>query len=366
MVREGRGSERLGGLQAARAIAAILVVLQHLNWAADRIWDQHDPVILFHPGAGGVALFFVLSGYVMTRGLPRRPIDFAVGRLRRIFPGLWIALFISAGTELLLFGAWPGIDPVLFALYPTGTAPNSLVPYWTLLFELLFYGLVLVAITVFPGRSRLLVVAGLAVSFAFAPKLGSEAALFPAWDAALLTRFSLLFLIGVLLGYLPRPWGTPVALFFAFLAAALYWFPDISAALGHGVSYPSFLQWNAPYGVWAVCAGLAIYGALAWEADGLGGRVLQRIGDASYGIYLTHVVCLFVAFRLVAQMPGFADWPATAKYGVAALIGFVPAYLLGRAEWRLQKWLKTFSPARGWPRPAVFRQAIEARTPGRP
>jgi peptidoglycan/LPS O-acetylase OafA/YrhL len=81
--------------------------------------------------------------------------------------------------------------------------------------------------------------------------------------------------------------------------------------------------------------------------------MLQKIGDASYGIYLTHVACLFVAFRLVTYFPGFTDWPSVAKYLAGGLLGFLPAYLLGWGEWQFQSWLKTVSLPRfgqsSWP-----------------
>lgn len=338
-----QGADRLGGLQAARAIAACLVFAQHLNWAADRVWDQKEIFVRFHPGSAGIAIFFVLSGYLMTARKPQRPLDFAVGRLRRIFPGLWIALALSAVVEFLLFGTWPGIDPALFVLYPAGPALNTLVPYWTLLFELLFYGLVFVAIAVLPRYSRLLVTLGLLVSYILSPKTAGLDTLFPTWDKMLLTPFSLLFLVGVLIGYLPRPRGKLVALSFAAMALAAYWLPGTASLFGRQIPYAAVLSWDLPVSMWAIAAGCAIYAALAWEADGILGRVLQKIGDASYGIYLTHVACLFVAFRLVSYAPGFANWPEPAKYLTGAALGFLFAYPLGWAEWQLQLGLKAVS-----------------------
>lgn len=86
--------------------------------------------------------------------------------------------------------------------------------------------------------------------------------------------------------------------------------------------------------------------------------MLQKIGDASYGIYLIHVACLFVAIRIVMYLPAFADWPEGAKHLTGALLGFPLAYLLGWAEWQLQLWLKAVSGFR-------FRR-LSARDPSRP
>ena len=61
-----RRAQTLPGLQALRALAALAVVLFHMN-GAERAFSQ-SPIInpFFYFGDGGVNLFFLLSGFIIT------------------------------------------------------------------------------------------------------------------------------------------------------------------------------------------------------------------------------------------------------------------------------------------------------------
>ena len=78
-----------GGIQGLRAVAALLVVIQHAIYCA-YVWRgdayPHPPPVRF--GAIGVTLFFAISGFVIALNR-RRPVGrFAAHRLLRIYPRL--------------------------------------------------------------------------------------------------------------------------------------------------------------------------------------------------------------------------------------------------------------------------------------
>src|ERR1700733_8255089 len=105
------------GIQALRAIAALMVVLVH----ADQLWV--DRVVhrteSWTNGASGVDIFFVISGFVMTVSLPglrkfgHRVRVFFWRRLTRIVPLYWLATTLKVVLLLVAPGlaVHRGINP---------------------------------------------------------------------------------------------------------------------------------------------------------------------------------------------------------------------------------------------------------------
>jgi peptidoglycan/LPS O-acetylase OafA/YrhL len=149
---------------ALRAIACVSVVAHHYGsyWSASaRLGEIANVPPLPEPAAAGmeffgalgpfgVALFFVLSGFVIPQSLPRYgALGFIVARFWRIFPTYWVclatlvAVVIVAGT---LFGRVPlpfslSVVLVHFVIglrqFLSVHAIDPVV--WTLEIELLFY-----------------------------------------------------------------------------------------------------------------------------------------------------------------------------------------------------------------------------------
>lgn len=76
-----------------RHICAVLVIVSHLNWLQG---DMYDPFRRL--GLYAVAVFFGLSGFLLTRSLCRKNdvVGFIRNRFLRIFPGFTFILFITA------------------------------------------------------------------------------------------------------------------------------------------------------------------------------------------------------------------------------------------------------------------------------
>lgn len=100
---------------------------------------------LWRQGAFGVALFFLISGYVITKALNReKPSTFFYRRVFRIFPMYMVALVIFWVTQVMFAGKpWPSTKLIIASLSLLGDfkgAPNQLAGVdWTLRIEILFY-----------------------------------------------------------------------------------------------------------------------------------------------------------------------------------------------------------------------------------
>lgn len=131
---------RLLGLDALRGIAALLVVWHHALGYLSRGGSVTATAILepFDYGKFGVALFFLISGYVIPASFNRGLTGFAIGRAARILPALWLSMFVH------MIAIWYLFPPVVIAANmimlaePLGLPLVSL-PYWTLQWELAFY-----------------------------------------------------------------------------------------------------------------------------------------------------------------------------------------------------------------------------------
>lgn len=122
----------LKNLQVLRAFAALCVVVHHYNF------------LNFHPGAFGVDIFFVISGFIIAFTTQKNNQNFFLKRLLRIVPMYYLATFlviICWSIKPLLFNTTHVnltdiIKTLLFIPYPNG--PILGLGY-TLNFEMFFY-----------------------------------------------------------------------------------------------------------------------------------------------------------------------------------------------------------------------------------
>ena len=149
--------ENLDWVQLLRGLAALLVVLTHARYALLDTPGFPLANLLFFPGAFGVDLFFLISGFIMcyatadsdgSRGYVAR---FAVKRWSRVWPAYAVATLLAA---LAMHGGLHYFSNAAnrltflrsMALLP---ADAHAVPYfamtllvgWTLVFEMYFYAI---------------------------------------------------------------------------------------------------------------------------------------------------------------------------------------------------------------------------------
>lgn len=306
---------RLGNLQVLRAVAALAVVLFHV---LETSVHQQRPVQWLAPlsgwGAWGVDLFFVLSGFVMVYTQQRRPRTagrFLADRLWRIVPLYWLltlavvllqalrpGLFHGAladGRQVLaslgfVSGAWLGRPPVLWL-------------GWTLEWEMAFYGLFTLGLLL-PWRAGPAVCVALGLAGLIA--LGADA-------------LGLEFLLGMGLAALhrrlpaQRPWA-PWLLGLGVLG--------LLASLGQPAPAQRLLHWGVP-------AALAVMGALGLRQSRWAPG--QRLGDASYSLYLVQALSIPALYRLLRLWPALdPDVTALAVIAGTALAGLACHRLVER------------------------------------
>ena len=317
-------TRNLEGIQALRAFAALAVAYHHvanfllpLEAPGLCIWtDMFDPVV----GAAGVDVFFVISGFIMaysTQGSGTAAGSFLYRRATRIFPLYWfwslIALalcFVAPWTGVVHGGPWELAKS--FLLYPTVNELNLLRPVilaqgWTLTFELFFYA-VFAACLWLPSRNRAAVATGILLALQLLGYLlpGDGAELRVLREEALLE-----FCVGLWIAHALQQRGVSltrnqmlvgIGLAFAAFLPTMY-FDEISS------------QWHRllRFGT----ASSLLVGSVALFDGRLPLRVprpVTLLGDASYSIYLTHVIVIrlgdtsksFVAFSTYHPNLGFA------------------------------------------------------------
>ena len=296
-------SGRIGHLQQLRAIAALMVVLEHAKL------PHYPSSIRDGFGTLGVDLFFVISGFVIY-WVTRRETSFRRYLLRRIIriaPLYWMLTLLMAATVLLVpqlfkqtvFDVAHFLQSLAFVPAFNPSRPNEiqplLTPGWTLNYEMFFYlafGIVFFLCARMPSRLYLLAALFLALVIAgqvFAP----TTAVGLAYTSPRLLEFLVGIWIGVWINRGTAEPGRPGA--FALLLAG--WLCLLFEPLLFG--------WGALLG-----AGMVVLGAVALErVQRIRNRAMEFLGDASYSIYLTHVLVLGALRYIWLRMPALNGMP---------------------------------------------------------
>jgi len=332
---------RLIELDSLRGIAALIVVLHHaylslpllpdwVHWTLDA-----TPLRLIGAGRPAVIFFFVLSGYVLTRGLSAqeeaRPgsvlsgpgwAHYAAQRAVRLGLPVLASLVLSAVLQVALWeGPLPAETPGLIGtatwarmwgwksfaeqalLLSSGNGFQLNPVLWSLVHEWRI-SLVLPLVLLFRGRLALL--AAVALLGAAVARLAGM----PEGDVAL--GSSLLKTFAATAGFLPA--------FAAGAALALGRAPrlDRTQAIASGIAVLVMAMAAHDYGV--ILASVLLI--LLVQRDGPFARVMRRpslvwLGRVSFSLYLVHMPLLLAATHLLRDQ----DVPE-----VAALIGVVLSF----------------------------------------
>jgi len=287
--------QQLTSLQALRAVAAIMVVIFHINgFILPRLYNGSIAWDTFKIGYSGVELFFAISGFIMVY-IHRKDINqrqkltgYFFKRINRIYPFYWFVLSVVLLAALFVpnIAAQTDVSPFElannFLLLPVQTELILAVP-WTLKHEMLFY--FLFGILLFSKRLGIII---LGIWF-------STCAIFLFMNpkdyllVTVLSPYNLIFLGGILSALLfdrLRSWNAMYTLTFGtilFFAFGLIYLNKIipldvgwrTVGLGGGAS-------------------LIIMGLVALDTIGKvrSPNWLNKIGDSSYSLYLTHLPVL--------------------------------------------------------------------------
>lgn len=296
---------QLSTLQAGRAIAAIMVVLFHIEIFIfpQRLYPGQGAFAPFAIGYSGVEFFFALSGFLMayihTRHFnqPKEAGRYLKKRVGRIYPTYWALLIPLLVLWAIMPDAGPetmGLGQVAYdlSLLPTNGEPMLAVA-WTLQFEMFFYLVFMLAIV-----SRRLGAGVMALWFGacfislFLPERP-----FPL--QFLTSEYNLIFLGGILAAHafesIPskRIWPLFVGSILVFVGIGL---ADLYQVWPLPTPFRTFGM-GAAASVIVAClaAGEAQRG---WSAPAL----LKAIGDSSYSLYLVHMPLMTIGAAIMIKL----------------------------------------------------------------
>jgi peptidoglycan/LPS O-acetylase OafA/YrhL len=351
----GNGS-RLPSLTGLRFIAAMLVFCFHVtltnspippNTAINPFAD--DGVagtlswVFSKAGYLGVSFFFVLSGFVLTWS--SRPGEawraFWRRRALKIFPNhlvMWLVAMVLFAAAITPLSAWL---PNIFLLHGFFPSPDTYVsvnpPSWTLCCELLFYA-------AFPfligpirriAERRLWLWAAIMVLGMVAVQLVTQFVIQDQPRSPITPISVQQFWFGYIFP-VPRLFEFVLGIVLARIVLSGRWLPisvvqaAILCVVGYGVAlvvpflYGFVVATILPVSALICAAAVADTKATKGTKTLLGGAVMYRLGEISFGFYLCQGVTIFYVRRLLGQPEGFST-----PMAVLLVIGFFAVTLLG-------------------------------------
>lgn len=309
---------KLHGVEAARGVAALLVVLVHAtNMLAPAKYLGAVPLAgVFKFGHAGVDFFFVLSGFIIyfihghELGDRSRWLPYWRKRLIRIYPVYWIVLLgygaiLAVSPTRDMTERMPAVIVSAITLYPHELGPILGVA-WTLSHEMLFYGLFgLMFLNRRLGATVLAVWAGLVVVNLLQP-FGDHF-----WRHFVFRIFNIHFFLGMLVAHAVRHW--PLRSPAAFLVGGVALF--FGAGLRESLGAPVPVEWAPLHLAYGLGSAAAVYGLVGLEQSGRlkVPRLAVALGAASYSVYLLHTIVIMLFQQVLLRItPAVLAWPTFA------------------------------------------------------
>lgn len=325
-------------IEAARALAALLVVLMHAaNLMRVEQFSGHVGVGgMFDFGYVGVDFFFVLSGFIITYvhfadiGQAGRMPRYLWRRFSRIYPIYWVILLIVIAITTLArvaAGKGPGweigaadIAGTVFLLM-NGAEPKYVGVAWSLQYEVVFYlAFCLLLINARAGVAAFACWGAYALARAFQLV---EADL----PFNLSNAYCLEFLLGVMVGWTARCRelrASPAIMWAALAALAAAVVFEIHGPFGRHAAAGRIALGLASAAVLAALVALENRQALRtpdW---------LARMGSVSYSIYLGHIVFINATYMALLKAGLYHALPEFVAFGLAIGVALTATILIGR------------------------------------
>ena len=317
--------QRIDSLQALRAVAAVLVVLFHMDAFMPSFMNFEFAGRWFRNGEAGVDIFFVLSGFIIYYSVKGREgmtrARFLEARFIRLYPIYWIVLATLIAAELvgLTSGNPERLEPftILRSVLLLPSSEYVLNVSWTLAIELIFYAIF--ALFFFFSERAFLVAMLVWCTTAVAVRVaGVDAG--PTWLSGFVLYSGVAeFGFGVLIARFTRDVAKP--------------FAAVALVAGTGL----FIASLAEYGplahtsrefAFGIPSALIVFGA--YRLSPPTPRWLTEIGESSYVLYLVHGVVLSVCFRVVEKLGAFEFLGRQTSAWIVAGITVLVAYLIHR------------------------------------
>jgi len=311
-------------LQSLRGIAAGVVLLHHASFLFDTTPAFHYWVEIPINAHAAVMLFFVLSGYVLSRTLSGVAIDceslfsFYAARLFRIYPMAWVAclaaglyvIFLHSSVPTIGASQWyahfwqPSFDLKTGAMAFLTFKARLLPPIWSIRVEV--FGSLAIPLIVLAIR-RGVGIWLLAATTAFSLRSSSTITIYlPSFIlGALAFRFQ--DRLGRYLGAVPALVASTIALLF---------FRRINADWQFDVSYHAV----APALIESVSAATLIIGIVERTWSPLRSEAAVGLGDISYSLYLIHFIIMSITAKFISRWVVDGDSRAVALMASTLLL----------------------------------------------
>ncbi len=352
---------RFLAIDGLRGYLAFAVFLNHVDvWElalATGRWGGENSWVFTHFGQDGVAVFFMITGFLFTTRLldaRQRPLDWGrllLSRVTRLWPlylaamfGMFVIVGIGTGWRLqvplptLLDDVWRWLGFVIFGARPlNGFADTAIVlsmVVWTLRYEWLFY-LMLPLLGVLLGLRvpRLYLLFGLVC-------LAGFLAWHPPWHKVVVILP--LFLGGIVAAMLVR----------------VAWIRRLGAHRAAGVLAIALLllvlsMRESVYGGAQRQLALSLLFLLIACGNDLFGVLRLRgsrlLGEVSYSLYLLHGMVLYAVFTFVVGRGTAAAWSVAGFWSFALLL--TPLLVLlcyATFRWIEAPWMARTAPIHAW------------------
>lgn len=279
----------LPNLDGIRALACLLVVLSHMPW----------PVPTGQLGFVGVGVFFVLSGFLMSHLYAAAPWDghsvcrYAIARFSRIAPIYW--LVISACILISYLGPEEEFSlriEGMGAIVRHYLLGGNVQIFWSIPVEVQYYLFFVLVWWAYASRMRLAYAVPLLVLCS-----GVLMVTHTLWSGLMLPHKLHFFVAGTLAGLAPRPvWQERDLRVLSLLQVAA-----LALLSLHLWLLRNAVDWYAASDL-AASMGLAVYLLSLpspWTRRVLACAPMRLIGQASFSIYLMHLLVFHYGMRLL-------------------------------------------------------------------
>ncbi|MDK2632837.1 acyltransferase [Pantoea stewartii subsp. indologenes] len=303
---------KIVSIQYLRGLAALLVVLAHNSSLLEGHWTRHIP------GALGVDVFFIISGFIMTfitHQFNEAPTSFMVKRFFRIWPVFFVVWLLSFAVVYHDRSLHDMSCALYFCLQDYSSAGptfgfSALGPPWTLSYEILFYAVFTVAMCInYRYRSYLcaliFIVSSVGFqlyyngSFDFSSQVSPHLTVthwWQAWIKLISNTICMEFILGMLLAELLVKRKLPELdnRMRRLLQAGL-----VLAVITALITGPQ--PFGLHGGFWLAAAIMTMTVMLSYRADTGHNRTLIFLGDISYSLYLIHYPLMVLLMNSLAD-----------------------------------------------------------------
>ncbi|EHT7647760.1 TPA: acyltransferase [Escherichia coli] len=319
-------------------MAAVAVVIDHVTHYMHKSFSGNSWIYssnIYNVGGFGVDLFFCISGFIMVITTYNKPSGFSQSltflkkRFVRIYPTYWFYCILTLALPFILYGKTDLIskyDPLFllqsFLLLPAKISECSFSPFlgqgWTLQYELYFYLIFASAILLFNGW-RVVLVSSLAI---FALLASSKVVDFNEYVNYLISNSIVIdFILGMIsaLIYISlRNNGVSISskvsiTFIVLLMTCVSYLVIEKVNIDRVVLFglPSFFI-------------VTFFSLSDINSSKIINKILIQLGEASYTIYLAHMVLIWSALKYSSKLKMLnVDLAITLYVGAICAAGYL-------------------------------------------